>query len=94
MHPPASRWRRGKRQLDQLNTPSRTVQKWRVRFVHKLVVALWLTSTVATLITGIFLSGQAIGDQKESLRRMVRFGCGIGGAIGGRHKPPSIHRHG
>ena len=42
-----------------------------MRFVHKLVVALWLTSTVATLITGVFLSSQAIGDQKEGLRRMV-----------------------
>lgn len=43
----------------------------RGRFVYKLVLALWLLSTLAALVTAVGLSRTAIADQKERLRQMV-----------------------
>lgn len=48
--------------------PAALLRKPRVRFVLKLILAIWVVSSAATLVAGLAISHRAIGDQLEHFR--------------------------
>ncbi len=48
--------------------PAALLRKPRVRFVIKLILAIWIFSSAATLAAGLAISHRAIADQQERLR--------------------------
>lgn len=48
--------------------PSALLRKPRIRFVLKLILAIWLFSSAATVIAGLAISHRAISDQEQHLR--------------------------
>lgn len=48
--------------------PSALLRKPRIRFVIKLILAIWVFSSAATVVGGLAISHRAISDQEERLR--------------------------
>jgi hypothetical protein len=48
--------------------PSALLRKPRIRFVIKLILAIWLFSSAATVVAGLAISQRAISDQEQHLR--------------------------
>jgi adenylate cyclase len=48
--------------------PAALLRKPRVRFVLKLILAIWVFSSAATVVAGLAISHRAIGDQLEHFR--------------------------
>lgn len=51
--------------------PAALLRKPRIRFVIKLILAIWLFSSAATVITGVAISQRAIADQEQFLRKSL-----------------------
>jgi hypothetical protein len=49
--------------------PAALLRKPRVRFVIKLILAIWLFSSAATVVAGLVISHRAISDQEEHFRK-------------------------
>ncbi len=52
----------------QRPVPAALLRKPRVRFVLKLILAIWLFSSAATVVAGLAISHQAISEQEQHLR--------------------------
>ncbi len=51
--------------------PAALLRKPRIRFVIKLILAIWLFSSAATVIAGLAISQRAIADQEQFLRKSL-----------------------
>jgi eukaryotic-like serine/threonine-protein kinase len=51
--------------------PAALLRKPRIRFVVKLILAIWLFSSAATVIAGLAISQRAIADQEQFLRKSL-----------------------
>ncbi len=49
--------------------PAALLRKPRVRFVIKLILAIWVFSSAATIVAGLVISHRAINDQEEHFRK-------------------------
>lgn len=49
--------------------PAALLRKPRVRFVIKLILAIWVFSSAATVVAGLVISHRAISDQEEHFRK-------------------------
>ena len=51
--------------------PAALLRKPRIRFVIKLILAIWLFSSAATVVAGLAISQRAIADQEQFLRNSL-----------------------